>query len=75
MLKKERLVSLQHSGFKYEPWSPVAFVHTPTPPLTSSESLSKPYFTSSESLSKPYFTYLRNSFQTSVHLMELQKNE
>ena len=64
MLKKEMLVSLQHSFFRYEPWSPVAFVHTPTPPLTSSESLSK-----------PYFTYLHNSFQTSVHLMVLQKNE
>ena len=42
--------------------SPVALVHTPTPPFTSSESLGKPCFTS-----------LHNAIQTSVHLMELHK--
>ena len=42
MLKKEMLGSLPQSGFKYEPWSPVALVHTPTPPLTSSESSGQP---------------------------------
>ena len=36
------VVSLQHSGFKYEPWSPLALVYTPSLPLTSSESLGKP---------------------------------
>ena len=40
------LASLQHSGFKYEPWSPVALVHIPTLLLTSSETLGKPCFTS-----------------------------
>ena len=63
MLKKEMLASLQHSGFKYEPWSPVALVQIPTLLLTSSETLGKPCFTS-----------LHNSIQTSVHLMELHKN-
>ena len=57
------LVSLQHSGFRYEPWSHLALVHSPIPPLTSSESLGKPYFTS-----------LHNAIQTSVHLMELHWN-
>ena len=28
LLKKELLVSFQHIGFKYEPWSPIALVHT-----------------------------------------------
>ena len=58
--KKELLVSLQHSGFKYEPWSPVTLVQTPMPLLTRTESLGKPYFTS-----------LQNATQTSINLMEL----
>ena len=62
-LKKELLVSFQHSGFQYEPWSPVALVHTPSPSLSSPESLDKHYFSS-----------LHNAIQTSVHLMELHKN-
>ena len=62
-LKKELLVSFQYSGFKYEPWSPIALIQAPTPLLTSSESLGKPYFTS-----------LYNAIQTSVQLMELHKN-
>ena len=59
MAKKETVAIFQLSGFKYEPWSPLDLVHTPTPP---------------EPLGKPYFTSLHNAIQTSVYLMELHKN-
>ena len=61
--KKELLEFFKHSGFKYELWSHVPLVYTVTLPLTSPECLGKPYFTS-----------LHNAIETSVYLMELQKN-
>ena len=63
LLKKELLEFFKHSGFKYELWSHVPLVYTVTLPLTSPECLGKPYFTS-----------LHNAIETSVYLMELQKN-